>query len=586
MKKNRKLTFIILTFFLSFCFSIINIKASGSATVGISGDSAVYSGNTITVRMYVSNVANTSSGVVSLESNLSFDSQYLQYISGSGSTSPYAFQINTGAGYKIAGLDTTLSSGIRGQATVFTFTFKALKPGNTSVTLTNVKLNDTDGRVSVSVVPKSITITNPPSSNNNLSSLSTSAGSISFNKNTTSYSVSVGSEVNSATINAIAEDSGASVYGTGSKSLGYGNNTFNVVVTAPSGAKKTYTININRKDNRSSNNNLSSLKIADGNLEPGFSKNNTKYSVSVPYSVTSLSINATAEDSKAKITVSGNSNLVAEESTDVNITVTAENGSQKVYTISAKRGKDPNKKLSDNNYLTNIKPSIGILSPVFNKENEQYEIWLPYEVDKISFEYGVEDTRYATIKFEGNDTLSAGISNIYKITVTAENNEERVYTISVKRAKNPVESNSSNTYLKSIKLKNGKLTSSFNKEKREYYYTSEKDFDISEAIPEDSNSAVSIVKEEDNIYLVVTSSSGEYGVYTLKKKQTNSIGYLIYLLIFGIGFVVGFITHSLVKNKELDKAKEITKSKVEDLEKTREITKPKIKEKNKKNKEN
>lgn len=544
-------------FFLLFLSPFV-VKAAGSATTGFSGNNSVYVGNNIEVILYVGSVSGTTDngGLAAFGGNISYPTDKLELVSTS-SLAPFTVELN---GTKLGGFG---QNTIKGRSNIMKFTFKAKALGSATISYSGSSQPDASASpVAISGSSKTINITNPPSSNNNLSSLSVNVGKISFNKNTTSYSISVDSDITSANITATAEDSGAKVSGTGNKTLNYGSNKINIVVTAPSGAQKTYTVNITRKDNRSSNNNLSSLKVNDGDLSPKFSKNTTSYSISVPYSVSNLTVNAKAEDSKATVQVSGNKKLVAESTNKVTVTVTAENGSKKTYTINVTRGKDPNKKLSSNNYLTHLKPSIGILSPVFDKEKTDYEIWLPYEVDKISFDYGVEDTTYATVKFTGNDTLQPGVSNIYKIIVTAESNEERVYTISVKRAKNPSENSSSNTYLSSIKLKNGKLVTEFNKEKREYYYTRENGFEIEDVKPESSDSAVTIIEEGSNIYFIVTSASGENGIYTLIEKKTDIGKYFIYLILFVLGFVAGFVTHKIIKDKNNDtKEKAETKKK-------------------------
>lgn len=532
--KNRKFSFLILSFFLFLC--PLTVKAT-NANVSFSGNNSVYVGNTITIKMYISG-EEIEGGVVSAGGNLSFDSDYLEYVSGNGVSSPYLFQITPSANYIIAGLDTKLDNGIMKKTEVFTFVFKAKKTGNTQVSLKNAKLSSRDAKVATTVSSKTISITNPPSSNNNLSSLSVSNASINFNKNNTNYSVSVDSNVTNITISATSEDSGASISGTGNKNLNYGNNKFDITVTAPSGAKKTYTINVNRKDSRSGNNKLSSLSVSGGDLNPKFNSNNENYSISVPYSISSLNISAKAEDSKAKVSISNNK-LVAEETTAVKITVTAENGSTKTYTINATRGKDPNKVLSTNNYLSNLTVSSGTLSPAFNKEQENYIVYLPYEVDSIKINTQVEDTRYATVKIDGPDKLSTGNNN-YKITVTAEDNSTKIYTLVVSRGINMTsESISSNVYLKEIKIKNGSIKGTFNKDVYNYTYTGGE----VEAIPEDGNSTVTIITHDNITSIIVKSATGELGVYTLTLNKGSflnivlSVGCLI--LIAG-GLFVGY----------------------------------------------
>lgn len=86
----------------------------------------------------------------------------------------------------------------------------------------------------------------------------------------------------------------------------------------------------------SSNANLSSLKLSAGSLSPSFSNDVTSYTVSVPNSVTSISISAVAADAKAKVSVSG-SNEVPEGDSSRVIIVTAEDGTVKKFTININR---------------------------------------------------------------------------------------------------------------------------------------------------------------------------------------------------------------------------------------------------------
>lgn len=82
----------------------------------------------------------------------------------------------------------------------------------------------------------------------------------------------------------------------------------------------------------SSNNYLSSLKISSGSLSPAFSKNVLNYTVNVPSTTTTMYLTPTVEDSTAKATVSGSATLKAGTNTR-KVTVTAQNGSKRVYTV-------------------------------------------------------------------------------------------------------------------------------------------------------------------------------------------------------------------------------------------------------------
>lgn len=91
----------------------------------------------------------------------------------------------------------------------------------------------------------------PTSSGNNnnlLSSVAVSGYKLTptFNKYTMSYSLSVENSVSEITVSAKRLDTGAKFTGTGKIALAEGKNTVKIVVTAPSGEKRTYTVTVTR----------------------------------------------------------------------------------------------------------------------------------------------------------------------------------------------------------------------------------------------------------------------------------------------------------------------------------------------------
>jgi len=91
--------------------------------------------------------------------------------------------------------------------------------------------------------------------------------------------------------------------------------------------------NVEKVDNKSKNNNLKEI-IVDGYELTKIDNNN--YSLSVPNYVSSININAIAEDSKSKITGAGNQNISVGEN-NLEIVVTAENGAQNKINIKVTR---------------------------------------------------------------------------------------------------------------------------------------------------------------------------------------------------------------------------------------------------------
>lgn len=177
---------------------------------------------------------------------------------------------------------------------------------------------------------------------------------------------------------------------------------------------------------------LESLTVSNATIAPVFSPDVTYYTASVPYEVSKLDLGAVAKDSKAKVSVN-NPSLTVAGTTNVTVTVTAENGASKTYTIAVTRAQDPNYVPSGNNDLSGITVEGFLLSPVFDPELTEYVIWLPYEVTGVSVSGTAADSK-ATVKVEGGDELTAGEDNEIRVICKAENGQEQVYTVVAKRA--------------------------------------------------------------------------------------------------------------------------------------------------------
>ena len=269
----------------------------------------------------------------------------------------------------------------------------------------------------------------------------------------------------------------------------------------------------------------------------------------MPFEVSSITVKAKAEDSKAKVSVSGGSNLPAEETTNVTVKVTAENGSVKTYTIKVTRGKDPNKILSKNNYLSSLVPSVGELSPIFDKDSLNYEVYVSFDKKEIDFTTTVEDTKYATVKIDGPDTLSVG-KNKYSIIVTAEDGSTKEYKVTVVRGQDPNAPASTTTFLKEILISKGKLKENFDKNQYVYYYESDQKIEV-DATAEDEGSKVMILENEGIYTIFVEAPSGDVASYILMPyKSNNSIIYFIIIAIF-LSIGGAFIGYFLGKKKNL-----------------------------------
>ena len=182
----------------------------------------------------------------------------------------------------------------------------------------------------------------------------------------------------------------------------------------------------------STDNTLKDLRVSNATISPAFSAGTTNYTAEVPFEVSKLEISATANDGKATVSINS-PNLVPNGTTNVTITVTAENGSAKYYVIAVTRAQDPNYVASTNNDLSGITVDGFLLSPVFSAENTQYVIWLPYETESVVIGGTAADSK-ASVTVEGGSELKVGQDNAIKVICTAEDGTQKVYTVIAKRA--------------------------------------------------------------------------------------------------------------------------------------------------------
>lgn len=182
----------------------------------------------------------------------------------------------------------------------------------------------------------------------------------------------------------------------------------------------------------STDNYLASLKISDGVLSPAFSPTELYYTAKVSYHIASVDVTAVARDPNAQVRI-GSPQLIPDGVTNVAVTVTAEDGSDRVYTIAVTREDDPNRPLSSENDLKNIVVLNYVLSPAFQPNVTEYVLWLPYETTSVDIG-GVPKDERATVTVEGNTRLKAGQDNPITITCIAEDGSEKVYTVIAKRA--------------------------------------------------------------------------------------------------------------------------------------------------------
>ena len=242
-----------------------------------------------------------------------------------------------------------------------------------------------------------VTSTATKSSNANLNDLGIKPNDFTgFKYGTTTYNVEVPKDVSEVEIYAKFQDSKATLVGTGKKKLEEGKNTFDVIVTAEDGTKKTYTLNITRgeteerttRENISeiSSGGLASLDIEGLSLTPGFRADIYEYSVKYVGEKEQLNINAKALKEDYIVEVVGNEGLKIGENL-INILIYDKEGNNvSIYQINVEKvleGVNDSKGGIKKETIIGIFFVIGlvilVIALVIRKRNNEYDEEFDYE---------------------------------------------------------------------------------------------------------------------------------------------------------------------------------------------------------------
>ncbi len=169
---------------------------------------------------------------------------------------------------------------------------------------------------------------------------------------------------------------------------------------------------------------LKSLKLSAGTLSPAFKASVTSYTVTVPYDTTKVLVTAVTNDSKATSSVSGSSTMKVGKNTRI-VTVTAQNGSTKKYTIVITRQPDPNASTTPDEPDTPENPTINPYEIVIGDQSwtllNDYNLITPpngYEIastliNETDIPVLVHKDNGTVLVYAVNDTTGAGEYFVY-----------------------------------------------------------------------------------------------------------------------------------------------------------------------------
>ena len=291
-----------------------------------------------------------------------------------------------------------------------------------------------------------------------------------------------------------------------------GINSFEIeVISEDDSANIVYTYHIDR--DATGNNLLKILEITDPVVSLDFAPYTYEYYVTIPKDVSEYTVNAIAEDPKAKVDIKGNTDLKVGMN-DCIITVTAQNGDTRTYIIHAHHEVNVSTLLSDLQVLHNGNPLT--LDPTFNSFVGTYQIHVGNEVSEVDIRAILEDSN-ARVTNDGIHELKSGI-NVIDVTITAPDGDTNVYEIVIEREK------SANNNLTKLEVEGYTLSPEFEKDTLEYSIEIPRDVtSVKVNVELEDSSATYTIRGNNNldkptgeIVVTVIAENKEYKIYKIK----------------------------------------------------------------------
>lgn len=215
--------------------------------------------------------------------------------------------------------------------TMIIIPFKVFAAGGFSVSTTSISMYPGETKTITISTNNAVGKLNISSSNGGVASAS--PGSIFIQNPGSSGSITItGNSVGTATISIVASDNFATmdeeILAGQAKTI-----TVNVIEKTEPQPSNPQPSNPQSQNNLSKNNNIKSLSVEGYEL---VKVDNNNYTLTVSNDVTSINVNATAEDSKAKVSGTGVKELTVGEN-NIEVIITSESGSQNKITIKVTR---------------------------------------------------------------------------------------------------------------------------------------------------------------------------------------------------------------------------------------------------------
>jgi len=188
---------------------------------------------------------------------------------------------------------------------------------------------------------------------------------------------------------------------------------------------------------KSSNANLKNLGITPNDFS-GFTASKTEYYVTVPYEVESVRVYAKKAESSQTIAGEGDKSLEIGATTRCEVTVTAEDGTQKTYNIYVTRKSEPTETVpnvveepEELLKLSTLEIKNATISPEFNPDIYEYEVKLTDEsIEKLDI-LATANIENASIEVNGNENFMEGENTVTIVLKSEDGTKAATYTITL-----------------------------------------------------------------------------------------------------------------------------------------------------------
>ena len=349
-----------------------------------------------------------------------------------------------------------------------------------------------------------------------------------FNKSKTIYDLGeVDYNTTALKVEGIAEDELATVLGNGLINLSTGSNTITLTVKAhDTSVSEIYKITVKRKLNDDTG--IHGITLAG---VPAV-KDGLNYKVTVPNDVTKAdktNLIVTVNDPKVETDkkaeyIFNDTELLTTSDNEINILVTAEDGSVRAYTLIVTREK------SDVALLSNLTVTNGSFLPSFSSNVFEYEVTVPVDVTEFNVTATKLEPNSKVTSGEGHYNISTSEKQIEVTVVSEDETKSNTYILNIKRTKSSI-----NT-LSDITVSEGTLTPEFNSNITSYTVNVDgniSSIDVSATLTDSRATIISgtgihsLNVGDNNIVIRVESESGsilDYNINVIRaKKNINDL---------------------------------------------------------------